>query len=226
MLNLNPIHTLFTQKQPIKYYLSEQIVLFINTCDFDRSTMRNPWSDISKMHNCPVGDSPNSLTIFRTAWQTTPVPLCARVSTDPRYPKRYLSFFTFCVVGSKSLYSRSTAYAEGKIPCRPVLKFTPSHHKSSASFCTYNESPISSSISSWWRGTNLCKPRCVGSSISIWLNGIPPNGGGNGECGDWFAWVGDMLLKSVGLCAVLCPLSTSPRLFSRSESGLESSSRR
>uniref|UniRef100_A0A182JFZ9 Uncharacterized protein n=1 Tax=Anopheles atroparvus TaxID=41427 RepID=A0A182JFZ9_ANOAO len=42
-------------------------------------------------------------------------------------------------------------------------------------------SPISTSISSWCRGMNLCSARCVASSISSWLNGTPPYGGGKGD---------------------------------------------
>lgn len=52
--------------------------------------------------------------------------------------------------------------------------YAPSHHRSSASFCTYIGSPISRSISSWCRGINLCRPRCVASSSSSWVNGTPP----------------------------------------------------
>lgn len=52
--------------------------------------------------------------------------------------------------------------------------YAPSHHRSSASFCTYIGSPISRSISSWCRGMNLCRPRCVASRSSSWVNGTPP----------------------------------------------------
>lgn len=50
----------------------------------------------------------------------------------------------------------------------------PSHHKSSASFWTYNGSPISKSTSSRCLDTNLWRPRWVASSISNWLNDMPP----------------------------------------------------
>ena len=61
-------------------------------------------------------------------------------------------------------YSNSTAV-------KVVFDLTlPSHHKSSASRCTYTGSPMSISISSGCRGTNLCRPRWVGSKSS---NGLP-----------------------------------------------------
>lgn len=71
------------------FYKEINLILFTkdnySQATFDRSTILSPWSDISSMQGVPFGViSPPSPTIFRTAWQTTPVPLCDNVSTEPK----------------------------------------------------------------------------------------------------------------------------------------------
>lgn len=71
---------------------------------FLRSTILRPWSDTSKMHEWGLCfGTPEVPTIFFRAWHRTAFPLWHRVSTEPRYPSKYLSRFTFGVLGSKSL---------------------------------------------------------------------------------------------------------------------------
>lgn len=106
---------------------------------FLRSTILRPWSDTSRMQEWGLCfETPELPTIFLTAWHRTAFPLWHRVSTDPRYPSRYLSRFTFGALGSKSLYSISTAYADGKMPCRPDRRFTPVENQHNSSRLTHS----------------------------------------------------------------------------------------
>lgn len=91
--------------------------------DLARSTIRSPWSDTSSMHDC--GLQLGLSVILRMAWHNTELPLCHIVSTEPMYPKRNRSRFTLGVAESKSVYSTSTAYADGNAPWAPVRRLTP-----------------------------------------------------------------------------------------------------